>query len=534
LNNKSKRAGIARAIVPAVIMALTLTGAPCYAPLAMAANLPTNLPDLGDSSDAVLSEAQERAIAKRIMLDVRGERSVISDPELTDYINQLGNRLVTAAAGATTDQRRTFEFFLLEDDSINAFALPGGVIGAHTGLMIAAESESELAGVLGHEVAHVTQRHIARGSAEQKNASLLSIATLALAVLAARSGGTNSGQATEAALMGGQALAIQAQLDYTREFEREADRVGITILQRAGFDVHGMANFFDRLLKLNRHNDGKTPGYLRTHPLTTERISDMQNRIGLITKTSIDSSPEFRFARAKLRSMSMTPNDGEIYFRGQITEKSILRDIADVYGLILSYKKQRNFAKAEKELKNLGTIATNNSWFELVAAELKAEQKQWKEAVAMYRLGAQKYPGKRGFSYGYIDALYESGLPDEALVAVNEKLGPALANNDDYRLHELAAKGYAIKGKRVSQHRSLAEAYYRRGNLTGAIEQLDIAIRAKDGNYYESTAVEARRREFRSEYKNRLLLPGEKRQPEGRETRDSRPDERTGEGRNPS
>jgi beta-barrel assembly-enhancing protease len=534
LNNKSKRATVSRAIIPAVIMALTLTGAPCCAPLAVAANLPNNLPDLGDSSDAVLSEAQERAIAKRIMLDVRGERSVISDPELTDYINQLGNRLVTAAAGATTDQRRTFEFFLLEDDSINAFALPGGVIGAHTGLMIAAESESELAGVLGHEVAHVTQRHIARGSAEQKTASLLSIATLALAVLAARSGGTNSGQATEAALMGGQALAIQAQLDYTREFEREADRVGITILQRANFDVHGMANFFDRLLRLNRHNDGKTPGYLRTHPLTTERISDMQNRIGLITKTSIDSSPDFRFARAKLRSMSMTPNDGEVYFRGQIAEKSILRDIADVYGLILSYKKQRNFVKAEKELKNLGAIASNNSWFELVAAELKAEQKQWKEAVAMYRLGAQKYPGKRGFSYGYIDALYESGLPDEALVAVNEKLGPALANNEDYRLHELAAKGYAIKGKRVSQHRSLAEAYYRRGNLTGAIEQLDIAIRAKDGNYYETTAVEARRREFRSEYKNRLLLPGEKRQPEGRETRDGRPDERTGEGRNPS
>ncbi len=516
-----------------VFIAFALTCSPGYAPRSFAASLPSNLPDLGDSSDAVLSEAQERAIAKRIMLEVRGERSVISDPELTDYINQLGNRLVTAAAGATTDQRRTFEFFLLEDDSINAFALPGGVIGSHTGLLVAAESESELAGVLGHEIAHVTQRHIARGAAEQKNAALMSIATLALAVLAARAGGSNSGQATEAALASGQALQIQAQLDYTREFEREADRVGITILQRAGFDVHGMANFFERLLRLNRHNDGKTPGYLRTHPLTTERISDMQNRIGLITKNSIDSSPDFRFARAKLRSMSMTPNDGETYFRGQITEKSILRDIADVYGLILSYKKQRNFAKAEKELKSLGTLATNNSWFELVAADLKADQKQWKDAVALYANGAQKYPGKRGFSYGYIDSLYESGLVDEALIAVNEKLGPALANNEDYRLHELAAKGYAMRGKRVSQHRSLAEAYYRRGNLIGAIEQLDIAIRAKDGNYYETNAVEARRREFRSEYKNRLLLPGEKRQPEGRESRDNR-DERTGEGRNPS
>ncbi|MFO0217224.1 MAG: M48 family metalloprotease, partial [Burkholderiales bacterium] len=194
------------------------------------------LPDLGDASDAIVTEPQERAIGKRIMLDVRGDRAFVDDPEIVEYISYLGNRLVAASRGATNDNRREFEFFVLNDDTINAFALLGGFVGFHSGLILASRTESELAGVMGHEISHVLQRHSARGAMGQRGGGLMQLAALAAAILAARSGSTSAGQATEAAILGGQALAIQNQLDYSRDFEREADRIGIQVMMRAGFD----------------------------------------------------------------------------------------------------------------------------------------------------------------------------------------------------------------------------------------------------------------------------------------------------------
>ena len=267
------------------------------------------LPDLGDSSDASLSEPQERAIGKRIMLEIRGDRAFVEDPELRSYIDALGNRMIAASRGTTNDNRRDFEFFLLDDESINAFALLGGFIGIHSGLVLTSTTESELAGVVGHEIAHILQRHQSRGADAQKTGALYQLLGLAVAVMAARSNSSSSGQATEAALATSAALQYQNQLNYSRDFEREADRLGIQIMSRAGFDPNGMVGFFERMLRANRHNAGKAPGYLQTHPLTTERIADMQNRVETVkTGFSIatSDSTEYLFARAKLRAMGQS------------------------------------------------------------------------------------------------------------------------------------------------------------------------------------------------------------------------------------
>jgi beta-barrel assembly-enhancing protease len=476
------------------------------------------LPDLGDASDSIVTEPQERAIGKRIMLDVRGDRAFIEDPELSEYITSLGNRLVTASRGATNDNRRDFEFFILNDDSINAFALLGGFVGFHSGLILASRTESELAGVMGHEIAHITQRHAARGAMGQRTGGIYQLAALAAAILAARSGSASSGQATQAAIVGSQALAIQNQLDYTRDFEREADRIGIQILMRAGFDPQGMVGFFDRLLRANRHSDGRAPGYLRTHPLTTERIADMQNRVDQLNLDAernfrvYAESPEYKFAQAKLRVMSLASNgnsnDAISFFREAIAERTILRNRADVYGLAMAYMRARDFAAAERQIASIRTSPATHPWVENLVAEIYLNKKDFESAINTYREGVKRFPDSRALTLGLIEAHFQAGKIDDALKLATERLKTI---QDDPKLHELAAKCYERKGKKLAQHRAIGESYYRRGNLIGAVEQLEIALKAKDGDFYEQSSVEARLRQIKTEYKNRPLMPGEKR-----------------------
>ena len=469
------------------------------------------LPDLGDSSDAALSEPQERAIGKRIMLEIRGDRAFVEDPELRGYMSALGNRMIAASRGTTNDNRRDFEFFLLNDDTINAFALLGGFIGIHSGLFLTTTTESELAGVVGHEIAHILQRHQSRGADAQKAGALYQLLGLAVAIVAARSNSSAASQATEAALATSAALQYQNQLNYSRDFEREADRLGIQIMTRAGFDATGMVGFFERMLRANRHNDGKTPGYLQTHPLTTERIADMQNRVdNMRNEPSFSNSDtgDYRFAHAKLRALSLSPKEAVAFFRTTVAERTVLRNRADVYGLAYSLYRARDFAAAEKEVATIRGTGFPHPWIENLAAEIQAGKKNWPEALRLYRAGTTAFPQHRAFTYGHIGTLYEAGKTDEALALVNEQLKSI---QDDPRLYEFAARGHETKNKKLAQHRAIGEAYFHKGNLIGAVEQFELAVKAKDGDFYEVSSAEARLRELKVAFKNRALLPGEKR-----------------------
>jgi predicted Zn-dependent protease len=211
------------------------------------------LPDLGDSSQTLLSPAQERKLGEYIVRQIRAGGGYMDDPEVNDYLNELGNRLVTA----TRDVKQDFVFFAVPDPQINAFALPGGFVGVNTGLILLAQDESQLASVLAHEISHVTQHHMTRMLANQQNVLMTTLAGLALAILAAKvGGGGGAGQGTQAAIAGSQALAIQQQLNFTRENEYEADRVGFARLVAAGFDPNAMATFFDRLQRASRFVEG--------------------------------------------------------------------------------------------------------------------------------------------------------------------------------------------------------------------------------------------------------------------------------------
>jgi len=452
------------------------------------------LPDLGDASDAALSEKQEATIGNRIMRDIRVDPAFLDDPEISDYLRALGERLLNSA----DPPRRTVEFFIVKDESINAFALIGGHIGIHSGLFLLTRSEAELAGVVAHEIAHLLQRHQSRLHQAQTKFQLASLAAFALGIIAASRGNSSqSGQIAEAALTSAGAIAIQGQLNYTRDHEREADRVGLVLLERAGFDPRGMVTFFERMQRANRLAEFKgAPSYLRTHPLTVERIADMQSRVDTMAPRLGPDSFEYRLARAKLRALSGAPAEAIAWFRAQLANQTVLRPREEVFGLAFALRRARDFDAAFRELAAIREGKSTHPAFELLHAQLLADLKRTEASFSAFESAIKAYPHHRGLAYGLAEALIEAGSPADAvtLLAQRTKLYP-----NEAIAFELLSKGYAATGQRLLQHRAQAEAYYRRGNLGRAVDQLELATRVRQSDDFDMAIAEARLRELRSQ-----------------------------------
>jgi predicted Zn-dependent protease len=475
--------------------------------------LAIELPDLGDASRATISPHQERELGLRIMSEIRADPSYLDDAEVAGYLANLGNKLILGSREAHPDQE--FEFFAVKDDTINAFALPGGFMGFNTGLIITAQSESELAGVMAHEIAHVTQKHLARMIAGQKYSMLTSLAGAALAILASR---TNP-QAGQAVLVASQARQIQSQLDFTREHEKEADRIGFNILVSAGLDPRGMSAFFERLQRAGRFQENGAPSYLRTHPITYERIADIESRTQGMPYKQVPDSLDFQLVRAKLRALLDNPGDAVERFDSVLRDKRYTNEAVERYGLINALLRDRDYLRAERELaqlyENLQPDSPNDKvknhdlgktiriarkttssspMIDTLAARVKLATGQVEEALETYRAALLIYPQHRALIYDYADALIRNGQADTAVDFLDRQLQYA---PNDTRLFGLQARGYGALGDAMSQHRSQAEVYTRQGNYPAAIEQLRIALKAGDGDFYSMSSIEARLKELR-------------------------------------
>jgi len=479
------RLGARRAIAAMVAVALTLT------PIAASAQ---TLPDLGDPSQALLSGAQERKLGESVMREIRSSGGYLNDPEVNGYLNELGNRLVTAIPGAPFD----FEFFAMADPGINAFALPGGFVGVNTGLILLAQTESELASVLAHEISHVTQHHMARMLSGQRDALLASLAALGLAILAARSGSSSSGQASQAAIASAQGIALQMQLDYTRQNEQEADRIGFQRLDAAHFDVTAMATFMERLQRSSRFVEGSTPApsYLRTHPITYERIADAQARAQGKPFRQIKDSLDFHMVRALVRSYQGTTNEAILFFEDAIAEKKYNNEVAARYGLVASLLRAQDFKRAQSELAPLEKVAPPHPMIEAMAGQVLMQSGQLKEAIARYQAALPRYPTKMQLVYDYPEALLKNKQPDKAAAFLANQLQ---RYPSDGPLHQLAARAYADLGRQSLQHQHQAEYYAWQGNLRAAAVQFELAIKAGDGDFYQISAAESRLRQVRQE-----------------------------------
>jgi predicted Zn-dependent protease len=453
------------------------------------------LPDLGSAGDAVLSPQMERRIGESIVRDIRfREPSYLEDPEVADYLAGLGERLAQATPGT----RHDFEFFVMRDHTLNAFALPGGFVGVHTGLISAAETESELASVLAHEIAHVTQRHIARMLGQQEQMQLPVLVALAAAVLLGRSRPDLAMGAAAAA----QAGAVQASLAYSRDFEREADRVGLAALERAGFDARAMAAFFERMQRSMRvGDDGSMPGYLRTHPVTTERIADTQNKAAAMPYRQHPDSVEFHLVRAKLRADAGDARDAVAHFEASVRDRRYASEAAARYGLTSALLRARRPREAEAQLKLVRAAGVAGPMIETVAARIKQAQGEGAVAVRMLAEARERYPRSRPLLYAHLAALQEAGENARAAEGLAEavRLHPR-----DVRLRALQAKSYAALGKRFLQHQAQAEVYALQGSLPAAIEQLQLARRSGDADFYQLSVVDARLRELRAQHAQEL------------------------------
>jgi len=328
-----------------------------------------NLPDLGDSSQAVLSPAQERKLGDTVVQQLRAAGGWMDDPEVNDYLNELGHRLIAASKDVKSD----FEFFAVPDQAINAFALPGGYVGVNTGLILLCQTESELASVLAHEITHVTQHHMSRMIAGQKDTMLMTLAGLALALLAARSGGSSSGDLVQGAVMASQAAAIQTQLNFTRENEYEADRIGFQRLDAAGFDVNAMATFMERMQKAIRFTEGNAPNYLRSHPVTFERVAEAQSRAEGHPYHQYVDSLDFHMVRALLRSYVGDGRDAVAYFDDALATRKYNNEIAAHYGLVASLLRAHDLARARTELATLERMAPAHPMIEAMAGHVMLE-----------------------------------------------------------------------------------------------------------------------------------------------------------------
>jgi len=450
------------------------------------AALAEGLPELGEVSQVGFSSSQERQLGESIMREIRADPSYYDDAEAADYINNLGSRLVTRGS----DTRQEFEFFLIQDNQINAFALPGGFVGVNTGLLLSAQGESEVASVLAHEIAHVTQHHIARLITQQKQSQLMSLAALAVAILAARS---NSDVAGAAATFG-QAGVAQSQLNFTRGNEQEADRIGLQILEKSGYDPHAMPTFFERLQRATRLSEGGAPSYLRTHPLTYERIADIQNRVQDVPYRQVPDSLAFQLIRAKLKASFDSPRETREFFEQSLGERKFLSEAASRYGLAVSLLRTRDYARAKKELEALRKLGLASPIIDTLACKVKIAAGEAEAAFTCYREALKTYPNYRALLYDYADALLQNRQPSLALKLVEDRLQYF---TEDYRLYLLQARSYAMLDKRLSQHRAQGEAYARMGNIPGAVEQLQLALKSGDGDFYQLSATEARLKELR-------------------------------------
>jgi len=464
--------------------------------LAMPLALADGLPDLGDISQTVFTPVMEKRMGDAVMERIRADRAYLDDPEVTDYINELGGRLVAASP----DSRQAFEFFAIADPAVNAFALPGGFIGVHSGLVLTAQSESELAAVLAHEVAHVTQRHIARMVAGQQRTQIMSLAALALAILASRA----SGDAAQAIVAGAQAATIQSQLDFTRDNEREADRIGLQMLEKAGFDVRAMPLFLERLQRAHRVYDGNAPSYLRTHPITFERIADLQNRTESAAYRQIPDNPRFQMIRAKLRASLDDPRQALQQLESGLRERRFLSEAATRYGLVIALLRLKDFDRARVELQALEKIQPADPLVATLRGRLLVGAGDLAGAEAHFGAALRVFPRHRALIYGQAEVLLARNRPDVALRLVEDAL---VRTSDDARLYSLQSRCYEALGRRTLHHRAQAEFHSRLGNLPAAIEQLQLALRAGDGDFYLLSSVEARLRELRAEDAERRKQP---------------------------
>ena len=449
-----------------------------------------DLPDMGAASGNLMTPQQERQLGKNFMRYIRATQKVLDDPLLDDYINRLGQSLVDNSKA----RGRHFRFFLIDDPQINAFAGPGGHIGVYTGLVLTTKSENELAAVIAHEIAHVTQAHLLRAWQSASDMSLVQGAALIAALLV---GAALGGDAGIAGVMGAQAALQQQQINFTRHNEEEADRIGIHILDEARFDPRAMPTFFARMGRANSVYASELPEFLRTHPVTNARIADSLGRAEKLPYRQHQDSFGYLLTRAALREMSFRdPASAVRHFRSALADGRYRDRDATRYGLARALWRQGRLEAAAKEMATLLEARPDTPEFLVTAARIDMDLGKSRQAIQRLEKAAADRPYHFPIQITLADLYLRADRPTEAYRLLDRL---ARHEQEQPRVHQLLARAAKALGREADSHRHLADYYYLIGALEAAELQLRIALRTPGLDDYQRARLESRLKQVSAE-----------------------------------
>ena len=449
-----------------------------------------DLPDLGSPSAAAITKADEYQFGAMVAKQLRDQNAIIEDPEATEYLQNIGFRL----GAQTPDGARGFQFFPVKDSSINAFAVPGGFVFVNYGLLLATRNESELAGVLAHEIAHVTQHHIARSVKAQSQQAITSAAAILAAILLGAIGGGGGGQAIEGGMAAAQGLAVQQQINFTRSNEEEADRVGIGYLYAAGFNTQGMADFFEEISRHEGLAATYFPAMLSDHPVTSDRIAEARARATQLGNAmKVQESQSFELIRERMRVITAPP-DSDVLKQYNTRIKNGEDGIAVRYGQALAYMAMNKPVEAQKILFEL--VQKNQGLTLLYAALGQAELKsgQQNDAIATFKHAVGLFPRNVPVTVRYAEALMSVGKNAEAHTVLLDLFNNVSPTPEQIRLTALAA---AAAGDPGDAYYYMGEYQIAGGELPLAVQQLQLALATPNLNSVQRQRFQARLAEIR-------------------------------------
>ncbi len=451
------------------------------------------LPEMGDSAGAMISPAQEQELGAGFFRYLHSQAEINEDLEIQQYIQSIGKQL---AAHSDTPSS-PFYFFVVMDNNINAFAGPGGYIGVNSGLILLTEAESELASVMAHEIAHVTQRHLYRSI---EAASKMSIPTVA-ATLAAILIGTQSPRMGQAALMAIQAGSIQFQIDFTRDHEKEADRVGMQTLAGANYDPRSMPTFFERLQQSTRYYGKGVPEFLRTHPVSENRVADTRGRAETYPYKQYPDSLGYLLTKAKIAAitaenkMTAMQHFNTLEQQGTAEQRAVAR-----YGMGLLHLQTQQYNLAADIFQKLVDQYPNQPHYIAALARTAVDNREYEKANVLFARAVQSFPNNDAIKIEYTRALLKNAQPQQArqiLLSVSDSL------KQQAFYFELLAQIHADLQQPGESHRFMAEHYYASGQAEDAIMQIRLAKKEKNLSYQLQAILDERLNFFLSEEEER-------------------------------
>lgn len=441
-----------------------------------------NLPEIGTTAASTLTIEKEMEYGDAYMRMLRASMPVIGDPLLSEYVQDLGHRLVANA----DDVRTPFNFFLIRNREINAFAFFGGHVAIHSGLFLYAKNESELASVIAHEIAHVTQRHLARSMEDQAKKSPATMAAMIGSLMLAIA----SPEAGIAAIHATTAASAQGRINYTRSNEKEADRIGINTLAKSGFDVQAMPRFFGRLADQYRYAS-TPPAMLLTHPLPESRISDTRNRANQYPARRVETSERYQLARARIvaRFAGIDSEAALDWFNRQLKKVNGKQKAALNYGKALVYIDSGKYQQAREILTPLLKAEPDNRFYIDAATDLDIYENKFDQAITRLENALKANPNHSVLRLNLANALQKAGRSAESIPVLTRY---TYDNSDDSNGWYLLSQGYANIGRRDAELAARGELMALRGQWDKAIQHYIEASQLVDVNSLDQARYDAR------------------------------------------